>query len=140
MCPPHLCYGCCRVHYYFAQINTTTDVMTDLFAKQYAHRQSAVFKVMKHVDAASSFVPMVVASIRCVHLRRQHAWRVACWQRLKKHSLCIPAQLPCKLPLLLGCRDSMKRSAFFSKPSVASSSAAGSAKARGGDTMFHSIL
>eukprot|EP00891_Asterochloris_glomerata_P008577 jgi/Astpho2/8577/Aster-x0361 len=84
----------------YAQINTTTDVMTDLFAKQYAHSQNAVFKVIKHVDAASSFVPMVVASIR----------------------------------------DSMKRSAFFSKPSVASSSAAGSAKARGGDTMFHSIL
>ena len=56
--------GTARVNYYFAQINTTTDVMTDLFAKEYAHSQNAVFKVMKHVDAASGFVPMVVASIR----------------------------------------------------------------------------
>ena len=52
------------MNYYFAQINTSTDVMTDVFAKEYAHSQNAVFKVMKHVDAASSFVPMVVASIR----------------------------------------------------------------------------
>ena len=65
--PPHLCHWCCRVDYYFAQINTTTYVMTDLFVKEYAHSQNAVFKVMKHVDAASSFVPMVVASIRCIH-------------------------------------------------------------------------
>ena len=72
--PLHLRHWCCRVNYYFAQINTTTDVMTDVFAKEYAHSQNAVFKIKKHVDAASSFVPMVVASIRCIHLRRQHIY------------------------------------------------------------------
>ncbi len=37
-----------RVNYYFAQINRSTEQMTDMFAGEYKHSQNAVFKVMEY--------------------------------------------------------------------------------------------
>lgn len=53
-----------RVNYYFAQINSTTVQMTDIFAEEYKHSQNAVFKVLDKRASASTFIPMVVASVR----------------------------------------------------------------------------
>ncbi len=53
-----------RVNYYFAQINTTTIHMTNLFAQEYRHSQNAVFKVLDRGATASTFIPMVVDSVR----------------------------------------------------------------------------
>ncbi|KAL0018965.1 hypothetical protein WJX77_009728 [Trebouxia sp. C0004] len=52
-----------RVNYYFAQINTTTIDMTNMFA-EYRHSQNAVFKVLDRGATASNFIPMVVDSVR----------------------------------------------------------------------------
>ncbi|KAL0048959.1 hypothetical protein WJX82_003306 [Trebouxia sp. C0006] len=53
-----------RVNYYFAQISTTTIHMTNLFAEEYTHSQNAVFKVLDRGATASTFIPMVVDSVR----------------------------------------------------------------------------
>lgn len=53
-----------KVNYYFAQINSTTVHMTDLFAEEYKHSQNAVFKVLDRGATASTFIPMVVDSVR----------------------------------------------------------------------------
>lgn len=53
-----------RVNYYFAQINSATQSMTDRFAKEYAHSQNAVFKVLDRTANANTFIPLVVESIR----------------------------------------------------------------------------
>ena len=53
-----------RVNYYFAQINTTTIHMTNLFAEEYKHSQNAVFKVLDRGATASTFIPMVVDNVR----------------------------------------------------------------------------
>jgi len=53
-----------RVNYYFAQINTTTVHMTNLFAEEYRHSQNAVFKVLDRGATASTFIPIVVDSVR----------------------------------------------------------------------------
>ena len=53
-----------RVNYYFAQINDSTVRMTDIFAKEYALSQNAQFKVLDRSANASTFLPLVVESIR----------------------------------------------------------------------------
>ena len=53
-----------RVNYYFAQINTSTVQMTDIFAEEYKHSQNAVFKILEYTASAATFIPMVVESIR----------------------------------------------------------------------------
>ena len=53
-----------RVNYYFGQINTSTTRMTDIFSKEYEHSQNAVFKVLDRSADASTFIPLVVESIR----------------------------------------------------------------------------
>ncbi len=53
-----------RVNYYFAQMNRSTEQMTDMFAGEYKHSQNAVFKVMEYTADAATFIPMIVESIR----------------------------------------------------------------------------
>ena len=53
-----------RVNYYFAQINTSTVRMTEIFAKEYEHSQNAVFKILDRTADATTFIPLVVESIR----------------------------------------------------------------------------
>ena len=53
-----------RVNYYFAQINSSTILMTEIFAKEYQHSQNAVFKILDRTADATTFIPLVVESIR----------------------------------------------------------------------------
>ena len=53
-----------RVHYSYAQINTSTVRMTEIFAKEYEHSQNAVFKILDSSANAKTFIPLVVESIR----------------------------------------------------------------------------
>ena len=53
-----------RVNYYFAQINSSTVRMTEIFAKEYEHSQNAVFKTLDRTANATTFIPLVVESIR----------------------------------------------------------------------------
>lgn len=53
-----------RVNYYFAQINSSTVRMTNIFAEEYKHSQNAVFKILEYTADAATFIPMVVESIR----------------------------------------------------------------------------
>lgn len=64
--PEHIVKQLCnnRVNYYFAQINRSTEQMTDMFAGEYKHSQNAVFKVLEYTANAATFIPMIVESIR----------------------------------------------------------------------------
>ena len=53
-----------RVNYYFAQINKSTVRMTNMFAEEYKHSQNSVFKILEFTADATTFIPMVVESIR----------------------------------------------------------------------------
>lgn len=64
--PEHIVKQLCnnRVNYYFAQINTSTVQMTNMFAEEYKHSQNAIFKVLEYTASAGTFIPMIVESIR----------------------------------------------------------------------------
>lgn len=53
-----------KVSYYFAQINGSTVRMTNIFAKEYEHSYNAVFKILDRTANATTFIPLVVESIR----------------------------------------------------------------------------